>query len=474
MLHKRQSAPASTPAWDRLRLITRLIAVFVLLIVCGTVLSMVEISRFHPSTARAHSALHNRGLQEKAPPTQATTPTPEEKVTEKLRASRHLLKLENGKLTGPGADLLIREGREAQFVFLGEEHFIAEVPRFAQALWSELTPAGFEHLVIEVGPYTTQTLEAIVKKPDYADQLKAIEANSGLTIPFYTLREEAEFVASVVQSSKSKLPVLWGLDQENAFAVPDLLERVSALAKSEPAKQVTKRVLTEAQTANTKAIAGRNPGLLAMMQMKPETFGELRTALASKSNAQALAMVNAIEESKAIYDLYFQGQGYESNLRREQYLKLNFIQAFRETQRQTGRSPKAMLKFGFNHAYRGRNYVDVHGIGNFIAEKAAAEGKSSLHVMIIGGAQTKNAAFDIGQMAYGLGDNDTLQATWFQPIASVIDADQWTLVDLRPLRPILAGGKIKGLHRDLEKVIWGFDLVVVLSKSQPATPLRKS
>ncbi|HNJ43423.1 MAG TPA: hypothetical protein PKZ53_23255, partial [Acidobacteriota bacterium] len=65
-------------------------------------------------------------------------------------------------------------------------------------------------------------------------------------------------------------------------------------------------------------------------------------------------------------------------------------------------------------------------------------------------------------------------ATWFQPIASVIDADQWTLVDLRPLRPILASGKIKGLHRNLEKVIWGFDLVVVLSKSQPATPLRKS
>ncbi|HNC44468.1 MAG TPA: hypothetical protein PLU80_09895 [Acidobacteriota bacterium] len=472
MLHKRQVVPASVSVWPRLRSVLCLLGVLAVLIGDGIVGSTRESFLGESLIASAHPVTHNRFLQEKSALT--GSPTPEEQVSETLRASRHVLKLENGKLTGPGADLLIRDARDSQFVFLGEEHFIAEVPRFAQALWSELTPAGFEHLVIEVGPYTTPVLEAIVKKPGYADQLKAIEARSGLAIPFYTLREEADFVAAVVQSSKSKIPVLWGLDQENAFAVPDLLERVAALANDEPAKQVAKRVLSEAQTANTKAITERNPGLLAMMQMKPETFGELRTALASKSNAPALALVNGIEASKAIYDLYFQGKGYESNLRREQYLKTNFIQAFREAQRQTGHSPKAMLKFGFNHAYRGRNAVEVHGIGNFIAEKAAAEGKSSLHVMVIGGANTKNAAFDISQMAYGLGNNETMAATWFQPIASVIDADQWTLVDLRPLRPILASGKIKGLHRNLEKVIWGFDLVVVLSKSQPATPLRKS
>jgi hypothetical protein len=49
--------------------------------------------------------------------------------------------------------------------------------------------------------------------------------------------------------------------------------------------------------------------------------------------------------------------------------------------------------------------------------------------------------------------------------------DSFTLIDLRPIRPMEFGARHKALHADLVRVIHGFDSLLVLSGSNPSQNL---
>ena len=71
-------------------------------------------------------------------------------LTEYLSRNAKELILADGRLSGAGAGLLRQEGSGSQFIFLGEEHGIAEIPQFAAALWRELVPLGYRHVALEL------------------------------------------------------------------------------------------------------------------------------------------------------------------------------------------------------------------------------------------------------------------------------------------------------------------------------------
>jgi hypothetical protein len=47
----------------------------------------------------------------------------------------------------------------------------------------------------------------------------------------------------------------------------------------------------------------------------------------------------------------------------------------------------------------------------------------------------------------------------------------FTLIDLRPIRPLVFGARHKALDADLVRVIHGFDSLLVLSGSNPSQSL---
>ena len=66
-----------------------------------------------------------------------------------LRTHTHAIRLQDGALAGPGADWLARESADAQFVLIGEEHNIAQIPPFTTALFELLQARhGFEYFAI--------------------------------------------------------------------------------------------------------------------------------------------------------------------------------------------------------------------------------------------------------------------------------------------------------------------------------------
>ena len=67
------------------------------------------------------------------------------------------LRVQDGKLSGAGGELLRRDLAGVQFVAVGEDHGFAGSPELAAALGSELARASGKpvHLSVEAGPHGT-------------------------------------------------------------------------------------------------------------------------------------------------------------------------------------------------------------------------------------------------------------------------------------------------------------------------------
>jgi hypothetical protein len=59
-----------------------------------------------------------------------------------------------------------------------------------------------------------------------------------------------------------------------------------------------------------------------------------------------------------------------------------------------------------------------------------------------------------------------------EPILGAADPDAFTLIDLRPLRPLLGRWR-EDTHPELMRVVHGFDALLVLSGSTSSTNLRQ-
>ena len=104
----------------------------------------------------------------------------------------------DGKLAGAGAAVLSAAIADAQFVMLGEDHGIAQVPALAAALCGELGPRGFHRLAIEVGGSIAPELERFAaragrRRPRRAAFTKACSVKS---IAFYDWKRGAGDVAA--------------------------------------------------------------------------------------------------------------------------------------------------------------------------------------------------------------------------------------------------------------------------------------
>nr|WP_199082981.1 hypothetical protein [Pedobacter sp. ASV19] len=58
---------------------------------------------------------------------------------------------------------------------------------------------------------------------------------------------------------------------------------------------------------------------------------------------------------------------------------------------------------------------------------------------------------------------DDKDLTSFKPFYSVVNDDEWVVFDLRPIRTALKKGNLKGSNLEMEKLLTGFDLLVLFS-----------
>jgi hypothetical protein len=384
--------------------------------------------------------------------------------TETLKRNRGAIGVLDGKLAGPSAEVLRTALAEAQFVALGEDHGIREIPTFAGALCAELAPHGFHHMALEIGPDVAPDLENFARAADGAKQLSKFLEKYPETIAFYDWQEE---FAMLQQCQKSAAPghmTIWGLDQEFMGAAGVLLDKILVTNPGPEAEAAIEMLVKENKEARALAAKSGNPGDLFMMTAKQDELNHTRDLLKKQAKPEAQKLFDDLLVSREIYQKNMSGDYYSSNRQRALLMKKNFSEPFAASPRNDGVLPKVLFKFGAYHMFRGINPLHSSEIGNLIGEAAEANQFKSVHILIVGvkGEQLHFAGIGKPPEAAPLdlaGDKDS-DFLFFKPLFDLQIENSWTLYDLRALRDKFPTyGKI---DPELERVIFGYDFVVFI------------
>jgi hypothetical protein len=400
-------------------------------------------------------------------PSPTPAPTFEQRLAARAAENRHAVTFRNGAFSGPGWDLLLAEGRKSRFFLVGEEHGVAETPAVVRELFRALQPDGYRHLAIEISPPLAAVLDELARGADGLQKLSSFYREHPPGVAFFTLKEEAELLVAARAAVAGSTPVLWGLDYE-VTADQFLFDRMRRKAPEGPAKAAV-QALYESAAAWKTVSTEKNPAAFFSFANAPEVLDDLRRAWPNPDPESAQAL-DVIGETLAINRAFVENHNWESNDRRAQLNRRNFLRHWTED-RALGPAPRVLFKMGASHMLRGRNVTEVFDLGNLASEMAAAEGSQSFHLLVVGGAGTQHAIFNPMSLAYEPAPVDLVAEEGLSAIAGQALPEGYTLIDLRPLRPLLSAGRTKTVDPELMRIVHGFDAVLILTGSHPAQML---
>jgi len=354
-------------------------------------------------------------------------------------------------VSGPGADLLDRELATTQFFLIGEDHGSAESANVASALLRRGRQHGYRHLAMEVGSITIERLLADPKS------VPAMAKRYPWAFSFLQWKEEVDLFETAVNLHDS----VWGLDQEFVLSPEFHLERLRSVAKSEEARRTVDSLLERVRTGDREMVAKHNPMAIFFASATAADFAALRKAFPNNRT------VDELEESWKIYNLNFHGEYWQNNFDRSLMMRRHFREHYDAAVAAGERHPKVLLKFGASHMMRGRSIAGVYDLGTYLPEI----GQGSFQLLIVFGGGFVNA-----HRPFSLNDDDRrapyhvkYENVDLAPVAAAATGSDWLLVDLRPMRPLLAANKLGTIAPPLLSVLWGFDAILIIPEASPAT-----
>ncbi|HEX5703485.1 MAG TPA: hypothetical protein VFX97_09835 [Pyrinomonadaceae bacterium] len=390
------------------------------------------------------------------------------RLLEALQRNRLPLTMSGGP-AGPGWDWLVREARNARFTLLGEEHGVAETAELSAALFHALRGSGYSRIALELSPAIATDVEAAARR----NGVKGIEdllKTPGL-FTFYNLREEAKFLADVIQTAPGNERVLWGLDRE-IFSDRYLISRLEARVPQR-AREAFTRLKQASANAWARFEQTRNPDDMFILAEDPALVSAVRAAWPDPDH-ESDAIMRTLEESLAIETAERSGGMWPYMQRRTKWTRDNFAAMLKETPvRKT--PPKVMMKFGLNHMIRGANYVNLFDIGAMADEVAALTGERAFHILVLPGPGSRQAVPGQGRSFRSISTDDyddlgsgDRRLTRVLPNANATGHE---VIDLRALRPLSMRG-LEGWNPDVIKTIHGFDAAVIWKAAKASSGLE--
>lgn len=384
-------------------------------------------------------------------------------------AIEHRLRLEfDGEtFSGPGWDRLVSEGQAARFFLLGEEHGIAENPMLAAQLFATLMKSGYSKMAIEVSPTVAMLLDEALAS-DGLDGLRNLYAQPGGEPAFFGMAEEAQMLASIRALAPAGEPVFWGTDYEVA-SDRQLISLLKSAEKPAEAEAALDAVADTSAATWAKYEETGSPQYIFSFAGDPQLVRAVREAW-PRPDAQSDIILNTLEKTLSINQLWVQGRGWESNNARAALQRENFLRYWHAAKR-NGAAPRVMAKYGGSHIVRGLSQTAVYDLGTLLPEIAAFEGGRSISLLVVPGAESMTAVLNPSTWSY---EPRPAKDGYADGIESLMDAahkDAFTLIDLAALRPIV-GMNRKSSGEELFRLIHGFDLLLVMSGSTASGELE--
>ena len=352
---------------------------------------------------------------------------------------------------GHGWDWLVQEARGARFTLIGEEHGVAETAQFAAALFTALRASGYGRMAIELSPIIAQDIEAAARRHGLQGIVDFFSAPDTWS-PMY-LREEAQFLAAVINSTPKGERALWGFDRElfsDRYLISKLEARVPPRARESFAR------LKQASTQNS--------GAPFLFSQEPAVVSAVRADWPNPDR-ESDTILRTLEESLAINAVARTGTAWASGDRRAQWMRNNLAERLRED-RGRGSPPKVMLKAGYNHMIRGANYVNIFDVGAMTDEVAVLSdgGGRAFHILVLPGPGSRQAVLGQGRSFVSVSSDefDEFRAgdQRLTRVLSNANAPGHEVIDLRALRPLAMRG-LEGWNADVVRTIHGYDAAVI-------------
>jgi len=335
-----------------------------------------------------------------------------------VAANTYTATLEDGRLTGPGADWLEARGRAADHFLMGERHGTAEIPTVAASLYEQLSDHGYGPVSLEIGPFAAQATNEALDDGGYSALEDLHTRYESPPIAFLNRKEESEMAARMVEDGAT----VWGIDYEFIFSLPMHLDALSKEAETEREREAVEK----AQRQMREQWGGE--GAKAVAAADPSALKALRAAFEPRGDEEALARIDALLESNAIYAPYVRTDGsfYESRTRREALMKEQLARYIKDWEAAHGEAPNVFHK----NAHTSKQHRHFLTLGGFMAEWARARGEETFHVVADcnGGTIPKTGQGGGGTCTAWLGGEES-------PLADHLREGKVTIIDLRALRP---------------------------------------
>jgi hypothetical protein len=393
------------------------------------------------------------------------TRSPQTALLEALQKNRLRLTMTSGP-AGRGWDWLVERARDARFTLVGEEHGVAETAQLSAALFKALRPSGYSRMAIELSPVVAQDIEAAARR-NGVEGILDFFAGPETFSPMY-LREEAQFLAAVVDAAPKNERVLWGFDREifsDRYLISKLGPKVPSRARASYAK------LKEASSGSAMR-REKNPGSEPpfLFAQEPSIVSDVRAAWPNPDR-ESDTILRTLEESIAINAVARTGTAWDSSERRAQWMRGSLAARLNE-ERRRGSSPKVMLKAGYNHMIRGANYVNIFDVGSLPDEMATLGGGHAFHVIVLPGPGSRQAVLGAGRsfVATSSDEFDEFRAgdQRLTRVLSNANATGHEVIDLRALRSLAMRG-LESWNADVVRTIHGYDAAVIWKGAHAST-----
>jgi erythromycin esterase-like protein len=388
-------------------------------------------------------------------------------LSKALRANRYALTVKDGEMGGPGAPFLRNLLSQAQFVAIGEEHGTREVPQFVWATCRAMAPEGLDAMAIEAGPLMTAKLQQWTMESDGINKFAMFEKQYPDSIAFFYWQQEFDLLSHCQQATAPHTLHLWGLDQEFLGSPVFILQQILTTGLDPEATAIATKILAKCSSDKRDSFASKSWKDACMFRLSEADLTSLQSSVARGGNLHAQELTAALIKTQHIYNLHEAGHPYDANRERALLLKHNFNANYQQLAK-TDERPRVLLKFGNNHLYKGFDESNLNDLGNFVTEFADGIGSVSLHIEVLG-----IRGEDEEEVGLGRPDKAVAKDLSVSPLASLV-AESYpatlTVFDLRPLRSEF--DTFGHVDRELERLIFGYDLLVVIPAVTAEVPIK--
>lgn len=346
-----------------------------------------------------------------------------------------------------GAEDLTQALEDAHFTALGELHNRIRLGELTQALLNHLQPHGYTHFAVETGPYSARKLQQLIQSGKPAVSGFYDHYSSWLfhlvPIPFFTGKSDLGFLSAADSLGYE----LWGLDQEFAFSYTYLIDELARLAGEslvDEQQKLQRKLSSRLYWLNRRKqiFSGfeRNCRLMDDAQLQ-----EYLRSFKSSNQPRIHQILDAFHKTLEIYCLAEQGKA--SSRVRISYFKENFDRNYEAALAQNP-EPKVLLKMGSFHMGRRQSPLGLSDIGSHVRKLADSLSQKSVHIRYLN--------------RFYKGD-DMLEEKGWERSATFISVgrrDEWALIDLRPLRRMLAENSLKGTDFEIREIV-NYDFIII-------------